>query len=234
VRILVVDDAPVNRRIVSELLGTWGIPHATAGSGHEALGLLRQAHEAGDPFRLAILDHHMPGMDGVELAEIVKGEPGLQNTVLVMLGSIGESHPPDQLADVGFAAALVKPVRASILYDTLADAWAAHQAGQEAPIRAPRRRVRRGEPVEEEPKIAARVLLAEDNPTNQKVIWNMLKKLGCEVEVADNGREAVDRAGSGQYDVIFMDCQMPVMDGFEAPAGSTTLIGAANGRRSWR
>lgn len=216
VRMLVVDDTPVNRQIISELLERWDIPHATAGSAREALDLLYEAHEAGNSFGLAILDHHMPDMDGVELGRIVKADPRLRNTVLVMLGSLGEAYKTDQLADVGFTASLTKPVRASLLYDTLVSAWAAHQGEQEAPIMAPRRTGRPGRAAETRPQIAARILLAEDNPTNQNVIRTMLRRFGCEVEVANNGREAVERASAGDYDIIFMDCQMPIMDGFEA------------------
>jgi PAS domain S-box-containing protein len=207
-RVLVVDDNATNRAVLTHALAVWGMRVTEAAGGAEGLGALRSA----GPFDLALLDFQMPGMDGLELARRIRADPALAGLRLILLTSLGVRGQREQARAAGFAGYLVKPVRQSQLFDCLATAMAA--AGPPAPAPA-----RAATPAEAGPAPAGpRVLLAEDNPINQNLALRLLQKLGCRVDVAGNGREAVAAAARADYALIFMDCQMPEMDGFEATA----------------
>ena len=170
---------------------------------------------------MAIVDMQMPGMDGRTLAQAIKADAALRATVLVLLTSISTETDLAGVAASGFAAYLVKPVRQSHLFDVLASVWAGRDSPAAALVTAdtisrtrPRAASSAAEP--EQRFTGTRALLAEDNPTNQKIGALMLEKLGCRVDVVANGREAVDAMAAAPYDVVFMDCQMPEMDGYEA------------------
>ncbi len=216
-RVLVVDDLDVNRRILVEQLTSWGLRMDAVGSGEEALAQLRKARAAQDPYSIALLDHHMPGMDGEELGTRILGDEALRTTKLVMLTSSGLQGEAKRLLDGGFAAYIIKPVRPASLMDALAAL-----CSDGTPAR-PSSRIERpsaGNQEDSTPALAQpaiRVLLAEDNLVNQRVASKMLAKLGCDVILAVNGKEAVEKAGAG-YAIIFMDCQMPELDGYEATA----------------
>jgi CheY-like chemotaxis protein len=157
---------------------------------------------------VAILDMQMPGMDGMMLARAIRADPALDTTVLVMMTSIGRRSEAEERA-AGLAASLTKPVKQSQLLDCLLTVAAADGMTETRPALRPAdtdaRAGRRG-----------RVLVAEDNPINQKVARLQLEKLGCRVDVVANGREALDAVAQIPYDLVFMDCQMPVMDGFQS------------------
>jgi signal transduction histidine kinase/CheY-like chemotaxis protein/CHASE1-domain containing sensor protein/HPt (histidine-containing phosphotransfer) domain-containing protein len=219
VRVLIVDDNAVNCRVLTEQLRAWGLPSSSVDSGERALAALRAAVAAGNPFGIAIVDMQMPVMDGRALGQAIKDDPELRATVLVLLTSINPGTDVPGVA-TGFAASLVKPVRQSHLFDALAAVWAARD--RPAPMvteeTLPRTRVIRPA-VDAKPTHrfnGARVLLAEDNPVSQRIGVLMLEKLGCRVDVAANGREAVDALAAAPYDAVLMDCQMPDMDGYEA------------------
>ena len=221
VRVLIVDDNPVNRRVFGEQLAGWGMRTLSVDSGAAALTALRDAHGAGDAFPLAILDMQMPEMDGETLARRIKADPVLAGTTLLMLTSMDDSVRAAQVIAAGFAAYLLKPVRQSVLLEALSQVWAARGNGArrdvvtlETLLAARPGRERTVAPARA--AIDARVLLAEDNPTNQKIGVLMLEKLGCRVDVAANGQEALDMLALAPYDVVFMDCQMPELDGYEA------------------
>ncbi len=217
-RALVVDDNAVNRRVLDEQVTSFGMRTQCVASGQAALDAMREGVAAGDPFRIAVIDFQMPSMDGEMLGHTIQSEPALRDTVMVMLTSLGHGHDAARLCEMGFAARLVKPVRASQLASVLATAWVARRGlttEKTAVAAAPVRTAPTAEPVHQFP---ARVLVAEDNATNQKVAARMLEKLGCRVDVAANGREAVEMLGRLPYDIVFMDCQMPEMDGFAATA----------------
>ena len=221
VRALVVDDNAVNRRVLEEQLGGWTLRHASCASGDEALRVLREAHAAADPFRIAILDHWMPGLDGEALGRAIKADPLLASTSLVMLTSLGQRGDAARLKEIGFAGYLVKPVAQSDLFAALVSIWTTH-AERLASRFVTRHTIaesvgREGRRRQAE-RYAAHVLVAEDNATNQFVARLMLTNLGCTVEIAVDGSEAVRMVGAGNYDIVFMDCEMPVMDGFEATA----------------
>jgi CheY-like chemotaxis protein/HPt (histidine-containing phosphotransfer) domain-containing protein len=212
VHILIVDDSPTNREILTTQLNSWGMRSEETSSAPEALLALARARDAGDPFAAVILDMQMPGMDGEDLARAIKSDKALAQTILVLMTSIGQRGDARHMADLGFAGYLVKPARQSDLFDCLAAVMAGAAAAQPVrPIvtRHAIREMRRG---------ALRILLAEDNVTNQQVALGILRKLGLKADAVANGAEAVAALESIAYDLVLMDVQMPKMDGFEATA----------------
>jgi PAS domain S-box-containing protein len=203
IRTLIVDDNATNRTILAHYLGSWFMNHSAAQDAHGGFEQLRQAQAEGRPFLVAVIDMAMPGMDGLELARRIKQDPALRNTHLLMLSSIGLGTR--ETLEAGIERCLLKPVRQSALFDALLSVLAPTLNLSTTPVTAP-----------EEHKYGGRVLLAEDNRVNQLVVTRLLARLGLPLELAENGREAVQKALSGSYDLIFMDCQMPEMDGYEA------------------
>jgi PAS domain S-box-containing protein len=207
VHVLIVDDNATNREIVEHHVLAAGMFSACASNGLEALEQLRHAHQQGNPFGLALIDMKMPGMDGLELAEAIRGDPVLSNLRMVLLTSL---HSPDELArsrELGFGAYLSKPVKRHELFRALA------QVVADKPVEAPPPKFSAATAL---PVFHARVLLAEDNSVNQIVARNMLKALGCEPQIVQNGHEVLDIFERESFDVVLMDCQMPVMDGYAA------------------
>ncbi len=221
VRVLVVDDTEINRVVFDEQLTSWGMRSEVAGSGAEALERLRAAVDADDPFSIAILDSQMPGMDGEAVARAIKDDAALRDTHLVLLTSYGRRGDARRVGEAGFAGYLVKPARPDMLRDVLTTVLVQARATPDARRLVTRHSitdaVASSDPAAwepEEPRV--RALLAEDNIVNQKVAVRMLQKLGCCVDVAANGKEAVGLWAKLPYDVVFMDCQMPEMDGYAA------------------
>ena len=211
-RILVVDDHETNRLVFREMLRSWGCRFDEAKDGRQALDKLRQARAGGDPFRIALIDMQMPGMDGRELGRRVRQDPALAETQLVMLTSVGHRGDSTALQEIGFAAYLTKPVKISHLYDCLVTVLgvAPGAAGSVARPIITRHTLR------EERKQRVRILVAEDNAVNQKVALRILEKLGYRADAVANGQEAVAALGTIPYDLVLMDVQMPEMNGFEA------------------
>ena len=209
-RVLVVDDNATNRQILKQQLGYWGLRTTTVESGPKALAALRQAAASGPGFDLAILDMKMPEMDGLVLARAIKDEPSLAGVRLVMLTSFGQRGHGAEASRIGIAAYLTKPVDEADLYDCLVEVMD-EERRRRAPHLVTRHSLR-----ELRPPVAARVLVAEDNEVNQKVAARILEKLGYRVEVAEDGREAIEACARTRYDAVLMDGQMPGMDGFEA------------------
>ncbi len=204
--VLVVDDNATNREIMEHHLSAGGMRCAMAADGFEALELMYQAERDGDPFDIGVIDMKMPRMDGIELAAAVRADAKLRGMRLVLVTSL---HSTDELArarGAGIDAYLSKPVKRQELFRALAQT-----VGETLP-EAPQTTAERGQRV----TIHARVLLAEDNGVNQVVARNMLKALGCEHTIVKNGAEALEAVQQGGYDMVLMDCQMPVMDGFAA------------------
>ena len=215
-RALVVDDNAVNRFILREQLRSWGCRTEEAPGGREALEAL--AGSGADPFGLVLLDMMMPGMDGEETARLIRADPRRRGLPLVLLSSAGHRGGRAELQKSGFAAALVKPVRQSQLFDALADVLAEERAvpRTEGPKEAPPKEApKEGATVE---PLGLRVLLAEDNSTNQKLALRLLSKWGCRADAVANGMEALDALAQAPYDAVLMDVQMPEMDGLEATA----------------
>jgi two-component system sensor histidine kinase/response regulator len=218
---LIVDDNATNRNILRRQLASWGVETVEAVDGYEALGLAASAAGAGRPFGFAVIDLNMPGMDGIELAGILKGDQTTAATTMILLSSSGDRLGAARSHLYGFAASLTKPVRQSELFDCLmttmnAGEWAAGPGTQPA--------------AERRTPSAGTILLVEDNDINQLVGSKALAKLGYDVEIACDGREAVEAVKARRFDAVLMDCQMPEMDGYEATAEIRRLEG--NTRRT--
>ncbi len=215
--ILVVDDHPVNIRLMIDLLKPFGVNVESASSGQHALEVLDQAAAAGKPFELCLLDYHMPEMDGIGLAKQIRSRTDHPALKLIMLTSIDQVTITDPGMD-NFDALLVKPVRASRLFDSimtaLADKFVGHvdPSGRDTAQQA----AQAGSAVHGTDTASVTILLAEDNPVNQLVASKILKQAKYNVEVVSDGQKAVERLEKGGIDIILMDCQMPVLDGFEA------------------
>jgi PAS domain S-box-containing protein len=208
-RVLIIDDNETNRKIMHHMVSRWGMPAEEAEDADGALQRLAEAHALGAPLELALLDFQMPKMDGIELARQIKSDPRFAELRLVMLTSFGQRGHGTLAKEVGIEAYLSKPIRMQQLQDCLSLVLA-HEVGQARTL------VTRHTLAEHRTRQRMHVLLAEDNAVNQKVAVRMLEKCNCNVDVACNGREAVQAVQRGIYDLILMDCQMPEMDGYEA------------------
>jgi two-component system, sensor histidine kinase and response regulator len=211
-RILFVDDNAINRQVYREQLKSWGCRYGEASSGTQAIDELRRAQKMRDPFEIAIIDMQMPDMDGEELGRSIKQDTELADTTLIMVSSMGARGDVARLKKIGFGAYLTKPIKQSQLYDCLATTakiWKEKKPPRDATI------VTRHS-LADNKKQGIRILLAEDDATNQKVALHILKKFGYRADAAGNGQEVLEAMEKIPYDVVLMDIQMPVMDGYEA------------------
>jgi PAS domain S-box-containing protein len=233
-RVLVVDDNTTNRRIVMQQARSWGMVPSEAPGGGEALALLAAASARGQRPDLAIIDMQMPEMDGLQLARAIKTDPRLAGMRLIMLTSIGIRGHAAESHRAGYAGYLTKPAGQSQLYDCIATVMAGEPAGVPAggvaagpvtdgaiddvapPPPAERPLVTRHSLKEAKALGQRRILVADDNETNQMVAVQILRRLGYHAEVAANGAEALEAFRTMPFDLILMDCQMPQMDGYEA------------------
>ncbi len=213
VRVLVVDDNRTNRRILEGMLGRWEMKSSSVQDGEEALTKLSEAQEAGEPFALILMDMHMPQMDGFELIERIRQSPGSSAATIMMLTSAGHRGDAARCKELGVAAYLMKPIRQSELREAIARVLGARVQQGAIPLIT-----RYALHDAREPGTSLRILLAEDNPVNQRLASRLLEKRGHSVVVAGNGREALEALEKEYFDLVFMDVQMPVMDGFEATA----------------
>ena len=208
VRVLIVDPHPVNREILTGLLEGWGLRAAHVPDGPTALHALAVARSVQDPFVIAMLDLQLPGMDGNALGRAIKANPGLHATRLVRLTTLGQADRDPDWEAVGFVATLPKPVRRGELQAVLAAVISGRKV---APGRAELPLGFAGAGLR-----PARILVAEDNITNQQVAVGILKKLGMSADVAANGLEAIEALANLPYDLVLMDMQMPELDGVAA------------------
>jgi CheY-like chemotaxis protein/HPt (histidine-containing phosphotransfer) domain-containing protein len=210
-RVLIVDDHEMNRRILRGQLSAWAMRPDEVENGSQAIAALRRAVTT-DPFRVVLLDLQMPEMDGEETARVIKADSTLSHIPLILLSSAGATGPSSEMKAKGFAAWATKPVRQSQLLNALVTVfgWPA----------AEERRVPGRQPaaLQERPLEGMRVLVAEDNTVNQKVALRILERLGCRADAVANGAEAVVAIERIPYHAILMDCHMPEMDGYEATA----------------
>jgi signal transduction histidine kinase/CheY-like chemotaxis protein len=210
---LVVDDDPTDREILHRYVLSWGVRNGSTSDGEEALEILRRRAATDDPYDVAIIDFIMPGMDGLSLSRSILADPALHATKVVLVTAYDAPEIRRDAALSGVSAYLSKPIRQSQLFNCLA--WIASVASSGdlvASVSAAPAAVEAVDPSAN----SKRILLAEDNKTNQALAIAQLKRLGYSADVAIDGREAVEAFGRASYDLILMDCHMPVMDGFEA------------------
>lgn len=227
-RVCLVDDNATNRTLLQHYATAWGMRSESVDNGSRALEMLRAAASQGEGFALALIDMQMPGMDGLELARAVQAEPTLKSLRLVLITSVGNRGHAKAAQEAGIAGYLTKPIRRSQLRECLelvmrtSGSQTGQATGSTTPLitchhlaeRATRRRTR--------------ILVAEDNAVNRVVIVRLLEKLGHLPDVVINGNEAIAALRrEGRYDLVFMDCQMPEMDGYGATAEIRKLEGAA-------
>ncbi len=218
-KLLVVDDIEVNRRILLEQAESWGMTVTGVASADRALETLKAACDRQESYDLAVLDYQMPGVDGEELARRIKADPALRDTALIMLSSVDGKGDARRFRKAGVAASLVKPARAALLRDSIAQALSksvaagpSQEGSQESPAPvAPTAASGPGLP-----RKGFRLILAEDNEVNRYVVMRMLADSPYELSIAVNGREALELWESGGIDLILMDVSMPEMDGHEA------------------
>ncbi len=210
--VLAVDDNETNRRILQGMLASWDLRPIPAANGREALSILRQAAHEGAPFPLVLTDVRMPEMDGFTLIEHIRADAALANTRVIILSSAGMVGDAARCRKLGVGAYLIKPVKQSELLDAILTVMARQEDKEtRAPALVTRHTLR-------EMRKRVRVLLAEDNPVNQRLATRLLEKHGHIVTVANNGQEALAALGRGEFDIVLMDVEMPVMDGFAATA----------------
>ncbi len=213
-KILIVDDNATNRKILQHRLAAWHIEHDSAEGGRQAIRLLEEAAAAGKPFDLVILDHQMPEMDGLMLARAIQAIPRIARTVLVMMTSMA-TLSQDEVKAAGIRCCISKPLKLAQVRDCLLQGLAG-VVPSPAPAVAPKTvaGTSRG-----------RILVAEDNVVNKKVILLQLSKMGFQADAVGNGLEAIESLRSIPYDLVLMDCQMPDMDGYEATRAMRRMSG---------
>ncbi|MGH9944746.1 MAG: CHASE3 domain-containing protein, partial [Pyrinomonadaceae bacterium] len=239
-KVLIVDDNHTNRKILRHQTSSWGMKVASAADGQTALNLLKEAASAGEPFDVVIADLQMHGMDGFELSRAIKGDPEISSAQIVLLPSFGQRGHAETAQEIGISCYLTKPIRQMQLFESLSLMLARrgregafttegmlitrHSMRQAKDGDRPsfgRRRAAGGVDTEFSHRSTIkrrRILIAEDNPTNQRIAVHQLKHLGYEADVVGNGLEALDAISRTPYGLILMDCQMPEMDGYLATA----------------
>ncbi len=215
VRTLIVDDNGTNREILTTRLAAWAMRPTACPDGPEALACLQRAAELGDPYRVVIIDMQMPGMDGETLGRTIRGNPRFADTRLVILTSLGGRGDAQHFADIGFDAYLIKPARTSELKGVLAQVISGDGSGVGG-RRGLLGHRRQSHPIDLFSGVKARILLAEDNPTNQQVALGIIKRLGLAADAVANGHEVLRALATIDYDLVLMDVQMPDMDGLQA------------------
>ena len=205
-KVLVVDDNEINRNLLMRILPPWGLQATCAASGVEALALFEKSLEAGAPFSVVLLDQNMPAMDGYEVAGKIRNLAKKDQPVIIILSSSPPSVEPARLKKLGIERTLVKPLRRATLYEAIRQGLKVPGSSEET--RLPR--------TNEEKARVLRLLLVEDNRVNQKLAMRLLEKMGHQVTLAVNGKEALELFNTNSFDLVLMDIQMPVMGGVEA------------------
>ena len=213
-RVLVVDDNETCRKVLVQQCSAWGLNVSAVASGKEALALLRTKAHLRDYFDVVLLDQNMPGMTGMQLAAKIKEDPSLNHDILVIMLT-GISNAPSKVVarNAGIKRILAKPVAGYTLKTTLADELAQRHSAPPPELAAPAAAPSQGDVPNN-----FRILVAEDNSISTKVIRGMLGKLNLQPDTASNGEEALEAMKSQRYDLVLMDCEMPILDGFSATA----------------
>ncbi|NLY02392.1 MAG: response regulator [Rhodopirellula sp.] len=220
-RVLVVDDNATNRRIVEEMVESWGMRPVGVGGAAEAIRCLNEARAKGEPYRLLLSDVQMPSVDGFTLAEWVRAKGELRDTTLILLTSGPRPEDAKRVQNLGIAAYLTKPVKQSELFDAIGMSLGVNVLEDTEGWASPREEKHVLPPL--------RILVAEDSIVNQKLAVGLLEKYGHRVRVAANGQEALDALASETFDAVLMDVEMPEMDGLEATAAIRKEEGKGTG-----
>lgn len=209
-RVLIVDDNDTNREILEQQIAAWGMEQESAADAYTALAKTHAAKKRNETFDLLLTDMMMPGMDGLDLSKAIRAQSGFGDIKIIILSSAADLISPVEMEDVGISHALRKPTRQSRLLDvvtsTLLESQISHTKNSEKSSATSERKKFHN----------TRILVAEDNPVNQEVARRMLNLLGCEADIVNNGRKAVEASEQSNYDLILMDMQMPEMDGYQA------------------
>ncbi len=216
IRVLIVDPSPINRSVVTEQLQSWNMIVDAVGASAEAINYLKEGVKKGTPYQICLIDDQMPAIQGESLGRMIKQDEEIKDTVLILVTPFGMKGDAHRLFDLGFAGYLTRPIRQSELMDALASIWLSHLKGEKETLITRHTLFEQREASKEKPAFNAQVLLAEDNFVNQQVATEILRDLGCEVTIAINGQEAIEWVRRKNFDLIFMDCEMPYIDGFTA------------------
>ena len=211
-RMLIVDDNETNRKILEKMLDAYGCRTESVDRGEEAVRVLKSAAASKDPFSALLLDMMMPEMDGEQVTASIRGSSDIQDTPVILLTSLGYRGDISGLNEIGYDGYLIKPVKESLLIDTIVAVLKEKKKDSGSRYK----KVITRHTVADMKFRDATLLLVEDNPVNQKVATRILEKAGFSVDIAENGRVAVEAVEKKEYNLVLMDVQMPEMDGCEA------------------
>jgi CheY-like chemotaxis protein/HPt (histidine-containing phosphotransfer) domain-containing protein len=211
-RVLIVDDNETNREILQHQARAWNMRCGVAANAVEALAKLHDAATSGDPYQVALLDMQMPGTNGLTLAQLIRADLDVGDVRIILLSSLGGRISSDKLKAVGIDDCLTKPVKQSLLFDSLATLMGKTAA---TPVTKAKKISRLGRAPTATSPGKLRILLAEDNVVNQEVALGLLHALGYRADAVADGTEALETLKRVRYDIVLMDCQMPQLDGYE-------------------
>jgi len=207
-RILIVDDNQTNRMVLTKNVEALGSRVDAVSSGAKCIESLRNAHRAGDPYHIVLLDMQMPGMDGEQVARAIKSDPAVKEVKILVLTSMGHRGDAVRLEALGCSGYLLKPVKQQLLFDAVVAVLGQKEDRSKGLVTR--------HLLTEHRKLGLRILLAEDNPINQKLALILLQKAGYSVDAVETGTQAIEKVQANPYSAVLMDVQMPEMDGFEA------------------
>lgn len=219
-RVLVLDASETNRKLLTHFVSSWGMRTRTSDSPVEALERLRTEATLGDPYRVIVFDLHSSALSGIDLARAISRDPSIEQTGMIAMTQLGEQVDDTALREAGISAYLSKPVDKSELFDCMTAAMASelkHLPDVAERFTAPLQSSQKNAaPVSPDQRARLKILLAEDKPLNQKLTLTQLQSLGYTADAVSNGDEVISAVQKKAYDLILMDCQMPLMDGYEA------------------
>ncbi|MCP5053775.1 MAG: response regulator [bacterium] len=227
-RILIVGGNANNRRLMTLMLDSWYCRCDETLYADQALDIMREAAAGNDPYRIVITDKIIPGSDGEEFGKKVKRIPELNDSLLIMMTSLGRQGDGSRLKQIGFSAYLTKPIKKLQFYDCLV---AVLNRQHQSAGKVEEENLVTRHSLKEDRRHRCRILLVEDNDTNVTVAVSILEKLGYHADEANNGKEALKMLDSAYYDIILMDCQMPVMDGYETTRRIRRIEAGTSGQK---